>query len=237
MLALGNVLSFDVFAQVLVGTDPFHTDSRSGNADPMMYVVADYQGSFGCFSPEDIDPIAASLLNGAAPIHGGGLGAPMKTKANGACFMNGLVSAALNMKCSGEWPGDGPALALRAATVRIALAKFQDFMSPDGYLTDYQSGQLFDVGEHDRVRNLTGDQFPIDMPVEMARLYYLCAVRNITGPYSTCQGACLPWVAEVLGLKVRVVHPGVFCDIVLRCITLDGIKIGALFVIGNISLF
>lgn len=135
----------------------------------------------------------------------------MKTKGNGACLMNGLVSAAFNMKCSEEWPGDGPALALRAAAVRTALVKFKTFLSRDGYLEEYCSGQLFDDGDGERVKTLTGGmESPIDMSVEMARLYFLCALRNITGPYSTCQGACLPWVAEVLGLKVWVVHPGAF---------------------------
>lgn len=166
------------------------------------------QESFGCYQASDVDPIAASLLRGAAAVDGGGVGTPVDIKGNGACFMNALASSFLNRRYTRNCPGDGPALALRLAAVRLALVKMKDFLSPDLYLEDYCSGQLWDALEHETVLGITGNVYVSDLTPDIARLYYLAAVRSIASPYSLCQQACLPWVSEVLQVKVRVFHPG-----------------------------
>ncbi|CAN0205293.1 unnamed protein product, partial [Ectocarpus sp. 6 AP-2014] len=101
----------------------------------------------------------------------------------------------------------GAALALRTAAMRMALLKSPEFLSRDGYLAEYRSPDLFDVKEHDMVLKLAGREWTENISADVARMYYLCAVRNNCGPFKHSQQAVIPWAAEVLGLKVRVFHP------------------------------
>ncbi|CAN0062872.1 unnamed protein product, partial [Ectocarpus sp. 13 AM-2016] len=165
----------------------------------------------GCFNlPEDIDKLASRCLEGAATSDGGGVGVPVVNEGKGACFWIALASGALNTRCS----TGGAALALRTGAMRMALLKCEEFLSADGYLAEYRSGDLFDTKEHDMVMKLAGRVWPMNMSADVARLYYLCAIRSNCGPFKYSQQAVLPWAAEVLGLKVRVFHPAASVSLV-----------------------
>ena len=164
-----------------------------------------WQGEVGCFNRrEDIDDLARRCLAGTATTDGGGVGIPIANEGKGAFFWIALASGALNERRS----TGGAALALRAASMRLALLGVDEFLSTSGYLAEFCSGQLFEAKEHAMVDRLTGCQWPMDMPPDVARLYYLCAVKNHCGRYKCTSQAVLPWYATVLRLGVRVFNPG-----------------------------
>ncbi|CAM9919107.1 unnamed protein product [Ectocarpus sp. 6 AP-2014] len=162
------------------------------------------QGDTGCFNlPQDTDELASRCLEGAATSDGGWVGIPVANDGLGACVWIALASGALSERCS----TGGAALALRTAAMRMALLKSPEFLSRDGYLAECRSPDLFDLKEHDMVFKLAGREWTENISADVARMYYLCAVRNNCGPFKYSQQAVIPWAAEVLGLKVRVFHP------------------------------
>lgn len=77
----------------------------------------------------------------------------------------------------------------------MALLKSPEFLSPDEYLAEHRSPNLFEFKEHDMVDKLEGRVLMEKMSANVARMY-LCAVRNGCSPFKYSQQAVIPWAAD-----------------------------------------
>lgn len=198
--------------------------------------VSPPQGESGFYNiSEHRDLTATALLNGAKARDGGGRGDPVQTIGNGACLMNAVAAGAFGANCSSTRQSLSHALPLRVAVVKTALP---NFLNPDAQPNDYATLQMYDADVIDEAATLGAslrfDAVDQSLPIGVARLLYLLAVKSVIGEYKDCQQACLPWLAETLGLRIRCFHPGGFSQD--ECMAVDLLLSPCSCTHGNVSL-
>jgi len=156
-----------------------------------------------------VDLFATGLMTGGNFEDGSDRGfVAQKTTGDGACFFNGIASAAFGMKCSGMRSVLSYALPIRTSCLKTALVNMETMLTMDGWGWFYRTLHAYDMEVLDRAFRVNLD-VPADglLPVETARVLYLFAVQASAAPFKETQQFCFPLVAETLQLKLRVFHP------------------------------
>lgn len=137
----------------------------------------------------------------------------METPGPGSGLMNAVAAGAFGGKCESLEQALTYALPLRVAVARTALSRMLDFLNDDAHGEYYRAKfylygpELSDEAEaHGACMDRYPDEFPL--PIGSARVLYLLAVQRVAREVGDCQQACLPWLAETLGLKIRCFCPG-----------------------------
>lgn len=188
---------------------------------PLKFIFDLPQGETGFFdTSKNRDTIAASLLNKADPRDGGGSGIPVETPGPGSSLMNAAAAGAFGGNCASLEQALTYSLPLRAAVARMALSRMPDFLDDDSHGEYFRAkfdlyGPAIVDEAKGRGASMDGysDEFPL--PIGSARVLYLLAVQRVTRELGDCQQACLPWLAETLGLKICCFHPGEFVVLTL----------------------
>ena len=144
------------------------------------------------------------LLNGAHFVDGGGRGYnAMKARAEGDCFLVSVARLAFGGRCTSVGQVEAYALPVRAAMVYNAIANFEQFVAKKGC---YRKVAFYDADVAEVVFALW-DAEGVNLSPDQVRvaLLFTGSVCKVGVP---CPIACAPLLADVLGLGLRIYHPG-----------------------------
>lgn len=159
------------------------------------------------------DATAKALLNGASEKDGGGRGVPLATNGDGNCLFNGIACGAYGAAYGNPFrPGQHLALPLRTAMVLMSLTRAEDFLASTRYSEMLRSMEMYDPDLYEpwiKKEIIPMDDYFRFLSPDVARAFYLMAVHSVAKDGNYTQQFCLPLLAELTGLNVRIFHPGV----------------------------
>ncbi|CAN0037094.1 unnamed protein product, partial [Laminaria digitata] len=187
----------------------------AGTPDPLgvVSVCPIFPGETSFFDThKNRDTISDTLLDNADPRDGGGRGHPVETPGPGSGLMNAAAAGAFGGNCQNLEQALAYALPLRAAVARVALSRMSEFLEDDEHGEYFRAKfDLYgpEIADEAEGRGACMDGYPDEFPLPKgcARVLYLLAVRRVTREAGDgCQQACVPWLAETLGLNIRCFH-------------------------------